>query len=116
MTSVVAPTAALATASPPAAASSASATEATASTTTAAAKAFPATASKAATGTISLWLRFVDLESASAKFGAVQRGNRLFGFASVCHLDEGKAARTASITVSDHAYFFDRSMSFEYAP
>jgi hypothetical protein len=115
MTSVVAPTAALATAATSAAASSASATEATASTTTAAAKAFPATASKA-TGTISLWLRFVDLESASAKFGAVQRGNRLFGFASVCHLDEGKAARTASITVSDHAYFFDRSMSFEYAP
>jgi hypothetical protein len=82
----------------------------TAPTTASATEAFPAAE---ATGAVCFWLGFIDLESAAAEFGPVQRGDGFLCLARVGHLDEGKPARTASIAVSHHAHFFHGAMSFE---
>jgi hypothetical protein len=62
------------------------------------ASALPSTATTAAKTlsatprTLSLGLSLVDLQCAAAEFGSVKRGNRLFGFAGICHFNECKAA------------------------
>jgi hypothetical protein len=88
-----------------------------ASATTTAAEAASATTAKASTsaaaGTVRLRLGFVDLQSASLEFGAVQRSDGFFGLAGVGHFNERKTAGPAGFAVGDQADLFNASVGFE---
>jgi hypothetical protein len=84
---------------------------------TAAASATEALAAPTASapGSISLWLRFVDLKGAPAEFRSVQCRDRLVGFRRIRHLDKAEAASAASFTVGDDTDAFDCAMRFKQA-
>src|SRR5262245_27794283 len=79
----------------PATAAAAAATTAAA---TAAAEATAATAAAAATRAL---LRLVDVQRPAAQLAPVQLRDGLLGLLVGAHLDEGKAARAARLTVGD---------------
>jgi hypothetical protein len=78
-----------------------------ASTTTASAE------SPSATTAAGLGLRFIDLQRPSTEFGAIESSNRLISFGGIRHFDESKTARTACVTIGDHAYLINRTMNLE---
>jgi hypothetical protein len=91
-------------------------TAAGAAATTAAEAASPTTAkasTSSASGTVRLRLGFVDLQSASLEFGAVQRSDGFFGLAGVRHFNERKTAGPAGFAVGDQADFFNCPVGLE---
>jgi hypothetical protein len=79
---------------------------------TAASKPLPTT-TRAAPGTVRLGLRFIDLQSASAKLRSVQSSNRLIGFARIGHFHKPESSRASSFAIGYNADFLDRSVRFE---
>jgi hypothetical protein len=102
-------------ATPAAATLASSTTGASAATTTTAAEAASATAksSSPAAGAIRLWFRFVNLQSASPEFAAVQCRDGFLSFPSVGHFHERKSAGAASFAVGDQADFFNCTVGLE---
>jgi hypothetical protein len=82
------------------------ATASTKATGTTAAESTPATARGFGSG-------FVNVQGTSAQFFPIQGCNRFLSFSGIGHLDEGEAARPASITVGDYTYLINFSVRFE---
>jgi len=80
-------------------------------------------ASKAATAPLpsapalvaGLWsvVRFVDVQRAIAKQGAVQFSDRLFTIGRTGHFHESKLARLARVAIPDDGYSIDRTVNCE---
>jgi len=64
-------------------------------------------------GAVGFGLGFVDLQSAPAEFGSVQRCNRFVCFAGIGHFYKGETASAASFTIGHDADFFDCPVRFE---
>ena len=92
-----------------------SGTAATTRAPTTAARASAATAARRST-TIGLGTGLIDIQSASAQFFAVKRGNGFLRFGGVGHFDKGKAARTASIAIGHDADLLDGPMRLRTMP
>jgi hypothetical protein len=99
----------------PASTTLASSTTGASAAATPAAEAASATAksSSTAAGTICLWFRFINLQSASAEFAAVQCRDGFLSFPSVGHFHERKSAGAASFAVGDQADFFNCTVGLE---
>jgi hypothetical protein len=91
-----------------------SATAATA--TTAAAKSLPATASTTAPRTVCLWLRLIDLQSASTKLRSVQCRDCFISFSGIRHFHKSESASASRFAVGHDAYFFHRAVCFKHRP
>jgi len=59
---------------------------------------------------------FIDVQSAAAKFSAVQRSNCLFRFAGVGHFDESESSRATGIAFGNDAYLLDGAVGFKQRP
>ena len=74
------------------------------------------TATSRRTTTISLGTGFIDIQSAPTQFLSVKCSNRLLGFGGIRHFDEGKAPRTAGITIGYDADLLDGPVGFKQRP
>src|SRR5450755_2336371 len=81
--------------------------------TTTAAKLLPPTTAPAASRTIRLRLRFVDLQRAPTQLGSIQRRDGLIGFRRICHFDKPETSGASRLTVGHDADFFHRTVSLE---
>jgi len=84
-----------------------------ASTTAAASAAIATAVSSAATGTLYLGARLVDIQCAAANLTVIDSGDCLLAFFGIGHLDESETAGTSCIPVSHDTHAIDLSISCE---
>jgi hypothetical protein len=81
--------------------------------TATAASGSPATKASAALG---LRTRLINIQCAPAEFLAIEGRDGFLSFGGVRHLDEGKSARTARVSVSDNADLIQFSVWLKQRP